>query len=45
MFWPDLDPNCFQRLSAEDKLMLAGKELNLYIVRSKIPIIPYLWHY
>ena len=24
---PDLSPNCLQRLSADDKLQLAGKEL------------------
>ena len=25
---PDLSPNCLQRLSADDKVPLAGKELN-----------------
>ena len=25
---PDLDPNCLQRLSADKKVLLAGKELN-----------------
>ena len=25
---PDLDPNCLQRLSADDKSPIAGKELN-----------------
>ena len=29
---PDLDPNCLQRLSADDKLLVTGKELTCILL-------------
>ena len=34
---PDLDPNCLQRLSADDKSSLVGKELRVYYQSSMNP--------
>ena len=37
---PDLGPNCLQRLSADDKSPLAGKELSPeYVVHFKISLL------
>ena len=41
---PDLGPNCLQRLSADDKLPLAGKELNTnYSLANTLAKVNFIW--